>query len=148
MSLMKSSIERPYYSSDPLNEKSQWVSFPVEIYVRNRDYSAALSYGREIIQELEKAVAQVEKERCRIGKPEIVEQGYDFETVVNFSKLGNECAVQIYHQIVINFAEGLDLWAKLEVAAHFLDALETSREGYAKDKLVQINLGTRYSLGK
>jgi len=148
MQMMKSSIEKPYYSDKPLSDKTRWIAFPIEIYVRNQDYSSALSYGKEIIQKLESIVKSEENEGGRVGNPDIIEDGYDFETALEFKKLGNDCSVKLYYQVVVNFSEGLDFWIKMVSSTKFLDSIEAFCESYTKDKLVDITLGSKYVFSK
>ena len=55
----KSNIEKPYYSKTPLNKDSIWITFPVAIYVLDKNYSSGLEYGKEIISKLESAMANL-----------------------------------------------------------------------------------------
>ena len=148
MQIMKSNIEKPYYSDKPLGKNTAWVAFPVRIDVKNTNYTSGLSYGQEIISKLDASLNNIDSENCRIGIPDITEEIFDFETTVEFKKLGNDYYTQLFYQVVVNFSGSLALWNKMALISQYLDAIDAFTEGFSKDKLVDFSLGTTYSFAK
>ena len=138
--LSKSSMEVPYFTPAPLDEKTEWVAFPVLVTYKKESYRQAYEAGKKIVSDLMTATSQQIDERSEIVAEPFDEQSKELKTTMEFAKLNNDCIAYFYNYVLLKFRPGIVFWDKMEIITGMLDEINQFAKHHQSNKQIDIKL--------